>query len=410
MATYVFESMSATDAANYTSSDELIFLSAAVSNMGVTDTPGTSTPLQTTAESITLTDNNGHTLIFNAAELAGGSQAGEFNFVNGDQLLISDSSGDTFTGLAAPSHHEAYYGFGGNDSITGVTGVSDTINGGEGNDTVTGVSATSATESDYLFGGNGADSITGGSGNDHIYGNQLSTTQGAADGGDAIDAGDGNDYVNGNSGDDTILGNDGNDRLYGGNGSDSVDGGVGNDYLQGNKGNDTLIGNDGDDTVHGGADNDSLTGGNGTDQLFGDLGNDTVVGGAGYDWLSGGAGNDTFTFAAGDDGVGNLTTASTAASHGVVDVISDFTHAADKLSLGFTVAAVDTSATTFASVDDAYTYAKTLITANHDHAASLQVGADTYLFYDAAGTASTVDAVVKLSAFTASTLTTSDFA
>jgi serralysin len=399
MATYVFESMTASQAAEFVSGDELIFLSASVSNLGVTDNPAVTTPLTTTNESITLNDNAGHVLTFNAAELSGSSLAGDFTFVNGDQLLVGTSAaGENIDasgyGVTA-GQHVAVFGFGGDDTLAGSVGT-DTINGGEGDDTIHGVSST---EGDYLMGGNGADFITGGVGNDHIYGNLFSSTAGAVDGNDFIDAGDGKDYVNGNAGDDSIMGGNNDDRLYGGSGNDVMDGGNDQDYLQGNKGSDFLAGGNGVDELHGGADDDILHGDAGNDALFGDLGNDVVMGGAGYDKLTGGAGNDVFSFTAGDASNANIATAATAASHGVTDQIVDFTNAQDTIALGFTVSAVlhTGAGVTFTDASAAQTYAQQLLTASagtHDVAA-ITVGADTFLFYNDT-TGATINSAIKV--------------
>ncbi len=395
MANYVFETMTATDAANFTSTDRLFFESATVGTLGVVDTPATTGPLSSTAESITLTSGT-HTETFAAAQLSYASTHGGLIFVNGDELFLGTGTGETVTLTdAGHGHSTAAYGFDGNDTISGTSAANDTLNGGAGNDVITGSSSyTDAshhfTEADYYMGGAGNDTITGGAGNDHIYGNLFSSTAGAADGNDVIHAGAGNDYVNGNAGNDVILGEAGNDRLYGGAGDDSIGGGLGNDYLQGNKGNDRLDGSDGNDTLHGGAGNDLVFGDDavaGNDQLFGDAGDDTLIGGLGYDSLWGGAGNDVFAFNTGDASNANLLTASTAAGHDLTDVIMDFTDGSDLLYVGFTVDHVyhQQTGVTFTSVDAAQVYAEQLLdaaTAAGNEVAAIQVGADTYLFYN----------------------------
>jgi serralysin len=430
MANYFFETMSDSDAAAFTSDDRLFFLSGTPSSVTVTHQEATTGGLHPTAESTTITLGAvSHT--FQADELAGASAAHDIIFVSGgnDTLVVDSDAGSTIdlgAGNSAGPYdpatydvdlnaHTILYAFGGADTITGGN-ASDWIDGGNGSDTITGVNDGSADalahKADVLQGGGGGDTITGADGNDHIYGNTLATAAGTTDGGDLLSGGNGNDYINGNAGNDTIDGGLGNDRLYGGNNDDVVTGGAGYDYLQGNKGNDTLDGGADNDTIHGGADNDSLVGGTGNDQLFGDNGNDTLSGGAGYDSLTGGAGNDTFSFGATDASVANLNTVATATDHGLTDVITDFTHGADKLGLaGGAPTAIDLqgSGVTFSGVDDAYAYAKTLIAAHVADVAAIQVGSDTYLFYDTDHTGGTIDAVVKLSSFTASTLTTSDF-
>jgi Ca2+-binding RTX toxin-like protein len=392
MANYVFETMTATDASNFTSTDRLFFESATVGTLGVVDTPATTGPLSSTAESITLTSGT-HSLTFAATQLSYASTHGGLIFVNGDELFVGTGTGEHLALTdAGHGHGTVAYGFDGNDTIDGTSAANDTLNGGAGNDLITGSSSyTDAshhwTESDYYMGGAGNDTIVGGVGNDHIYGNLFSSTAGAADGNDLISAGNGNDYVNGNAGDDTIHGGNDNDKLYGGAGDDSITGDAGNDYLQGNKGSDTLDGGNGNDTVHGGADNDLVHGGIGNDQVFGDNGEDQIWGDAGYDSLWGGAGNDVFHFAVGDADNAQLATATTAANHDQTEVIMDFTDGSDVITLTFPVDHVyhQQTGVTFTSVDAAQVYAEQLLdaaTAAGNEVAAIQVGADTYLFYN----------------------------
>jgi len=412
MARYIFENMSQTDAGNFTTGDELFFLSASVSTVGVVDTPSDTVtgPLGTTItnETIALT-SGGKTLTFGAAVLSSASKGGDVIFFNSDVLLVgTDAGADTLdasvSGVAG--HGSALYGFGGADTLLAGE-ANDTLNGGAGNDVLVGSSSTTDTdghftESDYYMGGDGADSIVGGEGNDHIYGNLFSSTAGATDGADTIAAGDGNDYVNGNAGNDLIHGENDNDRLYGGAGADTVTGDAGNDYLQGNKGNDVLSGGADNDTIHGGADNDTITGDAGNDQIFGDNGNDSITGGAGYDTVWGGAGNDVFVFAANDAPLTHVIDDTTATGHGLVDTIGDFTDGADTIALGFVpTALVHTGpGVTFTDAHAAYTYAQQLIDASTGaHAttvAAITVGTDTYLFYDDTHSTGTIDAAIKV--------------
>lgn len=448
MANYIFDTMSQTDATNFTTADTLFFLSGGVANLGVSDSPYTTTSTAlgttTTFEAITLTED-GKSLTFGAVALAYASQHNHVIFPNSEVAVFgasTDNSGVTSNDTLSLSggiagHAAVAFGFDGADSITGGAG-NDTINGGAGNDVIIGSST--ATETDFLLGGAGADSITGSAGNDHIYGNVAVGAAGTTDGNDTINAGTGHDYVNGNAGDDSINGEDGNDRLYGGAGNDTVEGGNGNDYLQGNLGNDTLsdtgVGAADNDTIHGGQGNDIISDAHGSNQLWGDLGNDsvtggdgndwigggdgtdtlvggagddTIVGGTGYDLLTGGTGNDTFVFATGDAGVANLDSATTAASHGLVDEVTDFANGNDHFSLGFSVSAVDSSATTFASVDDAYTYAKGILAGHGSDVAALQVGTGTYVFWDSTHTTGTIDSAVHVDSVAASLIDKTDF-
>jgi VCBS repeat-containing protein len=83
----------------------------------------------------------------------------------------------------------------------------------------------------------------------------------------------------------------------------------GTTYMQGTDGNDTLVGGSKPVALDGGGGQDSLVGGSGADILIGGTGNDT---------MTGGQGDDVFVFGSGNKAFGQ-------------DVITDFTHNADKL-------------------------------------------------------------------------------
>lgn len=438
MAQYVFDTMAQSDASAFTTADYLFFLSGSVANLGVSDTLGgtTSNALGTTItnESITLTEN-GKTLTFGAHALAAASQSGHVVF-NNDVAVFGEGGtstvavDDTLTVAAGTAGHSAVaFGFAGDDTITGGN-ANDTLNGGEGDDSIVGVSVQHGTDShgnplfndnDFLLGGNGNDTIDGSATNDHIYGNVAVGAAGSADGDDVLHGNGGNDYINGNAGNDSITGDAGQDRLYGGSGNDTINGGAGNDYLQGNKGNDSLVGGGGNDTLHGGADNDTLVVTSGNNQLWGDNGNDSIVGGTGNDTISGGAGYDTmtagtthhdkFVFAAGDSDINTLGTTAESFDH-----ITNFEGASsgghDVLSIGFSVTAIDVAsgtATNFQNADDAYTYAKAILAGHGTEVAALEVGADTYVFWDSTHSTGTIDSVLVLDAFTAGNLVKGDF-
>lgn len=447
MANYVFETMTADQAASFTSSDYLIFLNGTASSVSVTDT--LSTPL--TAEAITLT-SGAKSLNFAAAQLSPASTAGHLIFSSGsDYLGIGYSTDNTLANSGVTGSTARLYGFAGADSLLG-SAASDTLFGGDGSDTLRGVSTVSATagDTDYLFGGAGADSIFGSAGNDHIYGydNFSAASLLSADGGDTIYGLGGNDYIQGNGGNDVIDGGDGNDRVYGGAGNDTVVGGNGWDYLQGNQGADSLIGGVGNDTIRGGAGNDVIYGGNtdgtdgtdgssgtgsadsllgdagndivhggaGNDTIYGGDGNDTLYGDAGHDILHGDAGNDLFVFATGD---ASFTTSG--AGSFVGDEIVDYVHGTDHLAIAnFDGSLMDTSdilvgasGATFTSVSAARDYAQQLLTAHTEvgtggEVAAVAVGSDTYLFYVAAGTdTGAIDSIIKFDGQV--TFTTADF-
>ena len=120
----------------------------------------------------------------------------------------------------------------------------------------------------------------------------------------------GNMQFNGNSGDDVFDASKYNGtaakagvKFEGGDGNDSVLGSGGKDALAGGNGNDTLKGLGGDDAITGGNDNDALLGGDGDDQLDGGDHSDTVIGGPGKDTLHGGDGDDTVIGGLGVDAV-----------------------------------------------------------------------------------------------------------
>jgi serralysin len=393
MANYIFEQMTDAQAAAYNpASDALFFLTGSPSTVGVAVNPASGS---LTNASLTLT-NGTVSHVFGADALAGETFT-FFGASSNDVLAFGhDSTADTATLTGAANAGSRYFALGGNDTITGSV-ANDTIFGGEGNDSIVGSSshtnsAGNYTEVDYLNGGAGNDVITGGNGNDHIYGNDQNAVAGSDDGNDVLSGGAGQDYIQGNAGDDSIHGDAGNDKLYGGAGNDTINGDAGQDYLQGNKGADSLNGGADNDIIHGGADNDTITGGTGYDTLYGDLG------------------KDTFKFAGGDADIANLTSPATAANHGTVDVIMDFTHGTDSISIGFhpAAAAVVTSATNFANITDAYNYAQSQLTGHGSNVEVLQVGTDSVLFYDSAHTTGTIDSAILLHGVTASTITNAD--
>ncbi|MFH7043510.1 calcium-binding protein [Paucibacter sp. JuS9] len=118
----------------------------------------------------------------------------------------------------------------------------------------------------------------------------------------AIDGGDGNDTISGGSLGDTLFGGGGDDVLKGVEGSDILDGGDGNDNLDGGKGNDILRGGAGNDTLGGAwgsASEDSGAIGGGFTVTSDAVGN-TYQGGTGDDVLNGTAMSDLYLFKLGD--------------------------------------------------------------------------------------------------------------
>ncbi len=185
----------------------------------------------------------------------------------------------------------------GDDVLVGGLG-NDTIIGGAGNDQIdgdlftTGSSGTIHPENagnDTIDAGAGSDIVYGYGGNDIIFGGAGSATD--------------NDYIDGGDGDDTIIGGSGTNTIIGGGGDDYIQGGAGdgNNAIYGGGGNDDIIAGAGNDYIDGGAGDDTIDGGDGGNTLLGADGNDTIVGGSGGDYIDGGAGDDAIDSGQGDN-------------------------------------------------------------------------------------------------------------
>lgn len=173
---------------------------------------------------------------------------------------------------------------GGDDSVTGGSGLATSVDGGDGNDTVRGFFG-----DDTFVGGNGNDILDGASGRDILRGLAGNDTLIGQAGDDALYGGAGRDSILGGAGNDISQGQGGSgDYIDGGPGNDSLSGGEGNDVLNGGTGNDLLDGQAGDDVVTGDGGNDLLLGSEGNDSLLGALGRDLVIGGVGADSVNGG--------------------------------------------------------------------------------------------------------------------------
>ncbi|HMI20879.1 MAG TPA: M10 family metallopeptidase C-terminal domain-containing protein [Sphingomonas sp.] len=274
-----------------------------------------------------------------------------------------------------PGSFSSVGGLENNIAIAFGTRIETAIAGG-GSDTIAGNDL-----SDVLMGGAGADSIVGGAGNDHIYGNMLTSIAGTVDGADYIDVRSGTNYANGNAGNDTIVGGDGYNRLYGGQGDDQITAGNGPDSVNGNLGDDVITIGNGNDTVRGGQGDDVIHVGSGGDLMMGDLGNDQLYAGTGHDVMTGGGGGDVFIFHSG-----------TATTAHIYDEITDFSAASgDEISLPFAVSSVlHDPGVSFASAALAADAAATLIGGQAGVVAALQVGNDSYLFFNAGGAANAI--------------------
>ncbi|WP_081602983.1 DUF4347 domain-containing protein [Fortiea contorta] len=278
-------------------------------------------------------------------------------------------------------------GQGGDDSFTLVFAnlqQNDQINGGAGIDTflLTGGSVTDSITIDLRNPNNQVQGISnltvsnfenfdatnflgkinaiGSAGKDLIIGGQNNDNLSGGDGDDVLSGGSGNDTLDGGAGKNRLIGGDGNDNYYT-RGNDTIEetitggtdtiyasvnytlgtnlenlvlvgniavSGVGNtlnNAIQGNNLDNSLYGFGGDDILDGGDGNDFLVGGAGNDKLLGGNGNDIFVGESGDDILTGGAGNDQFRY--------YLTNSAFNASAFGVDIITDFTTGADRITL-----------------------------------------------------------------------------
>jgi Ca2+-binding RTX toxin-like protein len=266
---------------------------------------------------------------------------------DGDEVVVSlGTLLDDVLAPAASNQASIYYGFAGDDAITG-GGNNDSIYGGAGKDTINGgagidqidgaggndtfvfFSASELEEDASVIGGDDIDTIRMDTGSSALSlsdadfanvsqmerlelngtGSQTATlgthasaafvssitimTQAMATslnllGGASsvrIDA-------TGTDNADTLIGGDGNDTLSGGNGDDWIDYGGGDNLVFGGDGDDYIDSTD----VLGGA--DTIYGGDGNDLIYASAGDDHIIGGAGNDTLHGEAGVDTFVFEA----------------------------------------------------------------------------------------------------------------
>ncbi len=242
----------------------------------------------------------------------------------------------------------SYYGYGGNDTITG------------------------GHKNDFLSGGTGDDTLSGGAGDDNYYYNLGDGDDYINDAGagsiDVLIFGDGilssqvtlarysgfnmivtfNDsaeitifaqtYSTGNAIDYfkfydgtiwdmqativPVYGTSGNDTNLQGTGSSTTqrEGAHINDIMYGYGGNDLIRSYDGDDILYGGDGNDDLRGDVGNDILYGENGNDVLTGGGDNDTLYGGAGIDTMTGGLGAD----TFVFESASAFSNIDTITDF--------------------------------------------------------------------------------------
>ncbi|TSD90154.1 calcium-binding protein [Mycobacterium sp. KBS0706] len=250
------------------------------------------------------------------------------NGTEGADDLLGTATDDTINGLGG--NDDALNGADGNDTINGLGGNDDALNGADGNDTVNGGDG-----DDIIAGGLGSDTLDGGAGIDAVnYGLEPQNA--------AVTVNLATGVVGGQAAGDTlisienVIGTNFNDVLIGDAGPNFFHGSEGNDSLSGGDGDDVLVGGPGADTIDGGAGNDGVaydlevlasgvivnlqtgvTGGaaagdtltnieflrgtNFADTLTGDAGANDLVGLDGADTLSGGDGNDFLVGGAGAD-------------------------------------------------------------------------------------------------------------
>ncbi len=186
--------------------------------------------------------------------------------INAPDLKFLDLSGLVTSDAAAVDHLDASLSTA--DMV--VTGPSNsTGNAGGGFDLVTGVGNDSITSLSNIF-----NTINSGGGDDTVL-----TGANA----DEISSGSGDDTVDTGLGDDTVKAGEGDDKVFASGGNDSVYGGAGNDTIVSGAGNDLLVGDPDNDETSKPSGDDSLNGGDGSDTLVGGLGADTIDGGAGID-------------------------------------------------------------------------------------------------------------------------------
>jgi len=276
---------------------------------------------------------------------------------NGSRVRVERTNLDVFTLDIGTTETIDINTLGGNDRVTGSTGLAALttldIDGGIGNDVLTGGDG-----NDRIMGGEGTDLLLGRDGNDVLIGNQGNDFVFGEGGNDLIvvNEGDGSDLIEGGLGRDTVqvstgdlddeievtadgrvaritrVNHDTFTQSVGGTevvdirtdgGNDSVvvydvssvpdletiiiDTGAGNDVIDASNLQSGVLltarGGEGNDVIFGGFGNDVLLGEEGRDIIFGNDGNDFISGGAGNDLIFGGAGNDIVL---GDEGADRL--------------------------------------------------------------------------------------------------------
>jgi Ca2+-binding RTX toxin-like protein len=199
---------------------------------GATLSPGAAQVGNILRLSVSFTDNMGNPeALVSAPTLVVGDNWDGITFV---ATTFNGTAGDDIADGA-----NAFFGFGGNDTLTG-NGGNDTLNGNGGTDTA----VWTGNVRNFNFGLNGANQLTvadmfGIEGTDTITAIEQLRFAGVTY--SLVNGTNGNSATTGSGGADIMLGHGGNDTLNGGNGADVLAGGAGNDTVNGGTGNDLLL-------------------------------------------------------------------------------------------------------------------------------------------------------------------------
>ena len=149
------------------------------------------------------------------------------------ESIEAAGGGDFADTMLGDNGQNAFFGFGGNDTLRGAAGANDIVQGGPGNDLLDGGTGTGDT-ADFLSLPEGAAAV------------QVSLLAGTATG-QGADTLEGIEKINGSNFSDSITGDDSENTLFGFDGDDTIAGLGGNDFISGGSGYDTVDGGDGED-------------------------------------------------------------------------------------------------------------------------------------------------------------------
>ncbi|KAB7615477.1 hypothetical protein F9L33_01545 [Amylibacter sp. SFDW26] len=256
-----------------------------------------------------------------------GAGGGVFVDAQGDSVDGIDGDDDIINGFAGDDTIDGGVGadeiFAGADADTILLGDGefdgDVIEGGEGGDDNDTLDTTDVVEGvNVTFDGNESGEVEGDTSGDEATFSEIETIEtGAGDdvvdgsvttGGIDVSTGAGNDTIIGGTGDDTVDGGDDDDTITTGDGSDSVEGGDGNDTIDTRGPNsggltpavdlgEPFTANDADPFN----DRDVVDGGDGDDTILTGDDADTITGGDGNDFIDGGIDADSIDGGDGDD-------------------------------------------------------------------------------------------------------------